>query len=180
MKKKPDPSVNRKPGSRSHSKLDIQTATRLAAVQALYQIEFNGSSAETVIQEFYNHWIGKDDDEVDWGGQASETLLSELVAGTIKCQAEIDNYLDSVLDKTWPLNRIANVMRCILRIASFELISRHQVPAKVVVSEYVNLAHSFFSGGETGMVNGVLDKLAHLLRSDELESDIERESKLSQ
>jgi len=180
MTRKPDLPVSKKPGSRSHRKLEIQTATRLAAVQALYQIEFNGSSAETVIQEFCNHWIGKDDHEVNRVGPASEILLNELVEGTIRCQAEIDNYLESILDKTWPLNRIANVMRCILRIASFELISRHQVPAKVIISEYVNLAHSFFSGGETGMVNGVLDKLAHLLRADELESDIERESKLSE
>ena len=180
MTKNPDLPVSRKPGLGSHSKLENHTATRLAAVQALYQIEFNGSSAEKVIHDFYNHWIGTEDDEVNRGGQASEFFLKELVCGTIRCQPDIDNYLESVLDKTWPLNRIANVMRCILRIASFELIARHQVPAKVVINEYVNLAHSFFSGGEPGMVNGVLDKLAHLVRVGELESDIEREKKLSE
>ena len=84
-----------------------------------------------------------------------------------------------VLDERWPLKRLPIVMRCILRLGTFELISKLEVPAGVVVKEYVDLAHSFFSGKEPGMVNGVLDCLAHQLRPGELEARLERREKSS-
>ena len=84
-----------------------------------------------------------------------------------------------MLDERWPLKRLPIVMRCILRLGTFELISKLEVPAGVVVKEYVDLAHSFFSGKEPGMVNGVLDGLAHQLRPGELEARLERREKSS-
>ena len=109
-----------------------------------------------------------------------DVLFQGLVRGAISRQEEIDVHVGSALDDSWPLERIAVVMRCILRVGTFELISRFDVPARVVVKEYVDLAHSFFSGGEPRMVNGVLDKLAHQLRPGELEARLERREKSSE
>ena len=178
MTEKPDVSSGRKQGSRGRRRAtDLYTAARLAAVQALYQIAFSGSSVSTVIEEFRLHRLGQLDEEVSGGAVAKDCLFQELVRGTSNRQEEIDVHITSVLDESWPIERLAIVMRCILRIGTFELISRFEVPAGVVVKEHVDLAHSFFSGKEPGMVNGVLDKLAHQLRPGELEARLEGHEK---
>ena len=178
MTEKPDVPPGKKPASRTRRRATVRhSAARLSAVQALYQIEFSGSPVNTVIEEFRLHRLGAADVEVSGGAKANDVLFQELVRGSISRQEEIDVHVGSTLDDSWPLERIATVMRCILRVGTFELITRLDVPVRVVVKEYVDLAHSFFSGGEPGMVNGVLDKLAHRLRPGELEARLERREK---
>lgn len=180
MTETPDVQPGKKPASRTKRRATVRhSAARLAAVQALYQIDFSGTSVNAVIEEFRLHRLGSADQEVSGGAKANDVLFQELVRGTISRQDEIDVHVGEALDDSWPLDRIAIVMRCILRVGTFELISRFDVPARVVVKEYVDLAHSFFSEGEPGMVNGVLDKLAHLLRPGELEARLERREKSS-
>ncbi|NKB21152.1 MAG: transcription antitermination factor NusB [Alphaproteobacteria bacterium] len=181
MTEKPDVQSGKKPASRTRRRATIRhSAARLAAVQALYQIEFSGSPVNGVIEEFRLHRLGAADEEVSGGAKANDVLFQELVRGAISRQEEIDGHIEAVLDDSWPLDRIAIVMRCILRVGTFELVSRFEAPARVIVKEYVDLAHSFFSGGEPGMVNGVLDKLASQLRPGELEARLERQEKSSE
>ena len=179
MKDKPDFSSSRGSGSRANNIIALYSAARLAAVQALYQIEFSGSTENAVIEEFRLHRFGQADEEVSGGQRTNDCLFQELVHGTSNCREEVDGRITSVLDQRWPLKRLPIVMRCILRLGTFELISKLEVPAGVVVKEYVDLAHSFFSGKEPGMVNGVLDNLAHQLRPGELEARLERREKSS-
>lgn len=184
MTDKPDFSSNKRAGSGHNRIIALYSAARLAAVQALYQIEFSGSTESgstesAVIEEFRLHRFGQADEEVSGGQKTNDYLFQELVHGTSNCREEIDRHITSVLDERWPLKRLAIVMRCILRLGTFELISRFEVPAGVVVKEYVDLAHSFFAGKEPGMVNGVLDSLAHQLRPGELEARLERREKSS-
>ena len=176
---KPDFSLSRGAGSKPSRIINLFSAARLAAVQALYQIEFSGSAENAVIEEFRLHRIGQADGEVSGGQKVNNFLFQELVNGSSKYREEVDEKIISVLDETWPLKRLPMVMRCILRLGAFELIYKLEVPAGVVVKEYVDLAHSFFSGKEPGMVNGVLDKLARQLRPGELEARLERREKTS-
>ena len=179
MKDKPDFSSSGGSGSRPKRIIALYRAARLGAVQALYQIEFSGSTENVVIEEFRLHRFETVDKEVDGGQKPNDCLFQELVTGTSKCLEQIDEYVTSALDKSWPLKRLPIVMRCILRMGTFELLSKVEVPAGVVVKEYVDLANSFFSGKEPGMVNGVLDTLAHQLRPGELEARLERREKPS-
>ena len=179
MINKPDFSLSRGVGSKPNRKIAFYRASRLAAVQALYQIEFSGSNENAVINEFRLHRFETVDEEFNGEQQPNDRLFQELVTGTSKYLEQIDQYIISTLDKSWPLKRLPIVMRCILRMGTFELISKVEVPAGVVIKEYVDLANSFFSGKEPGMVNGVLDTLAHQLRPGELEARLERREKPS-
>ncbi|MBK18334.1 MAG: transcription antitermination factor NusB [Rhodospirillaceae bacterium] len=181
MTEKSDVSAGKRKTSRTRRRATVRhSAARLAAVQALYQIDFSDSPVNTVIEEFRLHRLGAADAEVSGGAKANDVLFQELVRGAISRQDEIDTHISNALDPAWPLERIAIVMQCILRVGTFELISRFDVPARVVVKEFVDLAHSFFSGGEPGMVNGVLDKLAHQLRPGELETSLEQQENSSE
>ncbi|HXV23028.1 MAG TPA: transcription antitermination factor NusB [Alphaproteobacteria bacterium] len=132
---------------------------RLAAVQALYQIELTGASAPSTIAEFRRHRLRDDVDGVAMDDIDPE-LFEELVAGVDQNQSELDRSIVGVLTPDWPLERIDTVLRSILRAGAFELAFRPDTPAKVVISEYVAIADSFFCGREPALVNGVLDGLA--------------------
>ena len=136
MINKPDFSLSRGVGSKPNRKIAFYRASRLAAVQALYQIEFSGSADKTVIDEFRLHRLETVDEEVNGGQKANDCLFKELVTGTSKCLEQIDEYITSALDKSWPLKRLPIVMRCILRMGTFELLSKVEVPAGVVVKLY--------------------------------------------
>lgn len=161
----------REPGARARSRRSAaqRSATRLAAVQALYQIDLTGSEVDGVVEEFRKHRLGADDEDSEME-KADKRLFAELVTGVMARRAEIDALLATALVEGWSLDRLEVVLRCILRLGTFELMARRRVPARVVISEHVDLAHAFFSGGEPGMVNGVLDRLARSLRPGELEA----------
>jgi transcription antitermination protein NusB len=147
-----------------------RTASRLAAVQALYQIEVTGTSPANVVGEFIRHRLGGDT-EMENFAAVDEGLFAELVEGTAARREDIDRGISSALTPDWPLERLEIILRAILRAGVYELLARPQVPAPVIISEYLDIAHAFFAGKEPGLVNGVLDRLARTLRPEGFRDD---------
>ena len=155
-------------GARDERKANRRGAARLAAVQALYQMDIAGTGLNDILAEFESHWIGR---EVE-GNQylpAEAAFFREVVNGVVREQRSLDPLIDAVLEQTWPLKRIEAILRAMLRAGAFELGHRSDVPARVVVAEYVDVAHAFVDREETGMINAVLDQLARKLRAGEFE-----------
>ena len=141
-------------------------AARLAAVQAIYQMELTGGDAEAVATEFVDHRFGREA-ELSPAGEPDEEFFGAIVRGVPHAQVEIDRAIARCLSEKWRLERIDSILRAILRAASYELIARKDVPAKVVIDEYVEIAHAFFQGDEPSFVNAALDKMAHRKRAPE-------------
>jgi len=140
-----------------------RSSARLAAVQALYQMELTGMDAETVASEFMEHRFG----ETVAGEAPDAEFFGAIVRGVPHHQVEIDRSIARCLSADWKLQRIDSILRAILRAAAFELIARKDVPAKAVIDEYVDIAHAFFSSDEPSFINAALDKLAHRKRAPE-------------
>jgi N utilization substance protein B len=147
-------------------KANRRGAARLAAVQALYQMDVGGAGINDVFAEFESHWIGNEV-EGDQYLPAEEAFFRDVVAGVVRDQNRLDPLIDDALSKGWPLQRIDAILRAVMRAGAYELEHRKDIPARVVVSEYVDVAHAFVEGDETGMVNAVLDQIARQFRSDE-------------
>jgi len=143
-----------------------RTAARLAAVQALYQIEIADAPVEAVIREFVNFRLGHEGDD-ERLGDADPAFFTALVRGVAARAAAIDPLIRAALTPDWPLERLEAVLRAIVRAGAYELADCADVPAAVVISEYLDIGHAFFAGKEPGLVNGVLDRLARELRPDE-------------
>jgi N utilization substance protein B len=141
-------------------------AARLAAVQALYQMELAELDAETVAEEFTFFRFGTEPELLALG-DPDEEFFGSIVRGVPHHQAEIDDGISKCLASGWRLSRVDSILRAILRAAAFELIGRPDVPAKVVIDEYIELAHAFCLDEEASFVNAVLDKLAHQKRAAE-------------
>lgn len=161
-----------RPAVRSSSKRATvrHKAARLAAVQALYQLEITDLPVGTVVDEFVDHRLGSADPEASRGAKANEPLFKELVRGTEIRKEEIERHIAPSLSDGWSYDRLEIILRCVLRLGTFELLARADVPAAVVISEYVDIADEFFSGSEPGVVNAVLDRIGQELRPGELES----------
>ncbi len=147
-------------------KANKRGAARLAAVQALYQMDLAGSGLNEILAEFESCWIGR---EVE-GAQylpAEAAFFRDIVTGVVREQRTLDPLIDAALAERWPLKRIEAILRAVLRAGSYELKHRRDVPARVVVSEYTDVAAAFVEREETGMVNAVLDQLARNLRVHE-------------
>jgi N utilization substance protein B len=141
-------------------------AARLSAVQALYQMDIGGVGLSEVVAEYENFRLGKEvDGEMYLAADIS--WFRGIVGGVVKDQKTIDPVIHAALTNDWPLSRIDSTLRAILRAAVFELTKRRDVDARVVVSEYVEVAKAFFERDEPKMVNGVLDSVARDLRPDE-------------
>ena len=145
-----------------------RTAARLCTVQALYQIELAAIDPAEAIKQFLAHRIGHVIEGVDYRG-ADRALFRALVSGTTSRLAEIDRLIAANLVEGWALARLDRILRAILRAGAYELLAHADVPVRVVISEYVDVAHGFLGGAEAGLVNGVLDKLGRELRAPELE-----------
>src|SRR6478609_8250401 len=157
---------DRMPAAANDRKANRRGAARLAAVQALYQMDIAGTGLNEIIAEFESHWIGR---EVE-GNQylpAEAAHFREVIGGVVREQRVLDPMIDDVLARGWPLKRIEAILRAVLRAGAYELDHRRDVPGRVVVSEYVDVAHAFVDRDETGMVNAVLDQIARKLRSGE-------------
>jgi N utilization substance protein B len=148
-----------------------RTISRVAAVQALYQSEQADQSSETVIDQFVRHRIG---DTPGHGGledghltDAQVPLFARIVRTATQQQDTIDSMIVQALPETWPMARLDPVLRALLRAGAAELWMADGPPAKVVINEYLDVAHGFFAGEESRLANGVLDRLAHLLRPAE-------------
>jgi N utilization substance protein B len=143
-----------------------RAAARLAAVQALYQMEVTGKGLHEACAEFETFWIGNEI-EGDLYQPAEIAFFRDILAGILADQVEIDQLVDKTLQDGWPLARIETVMRAILRAGTYELKKRRDVPARVVIAEYADVAAAFLAREEVGMINAVLDTLARRLRVDE-------------
>jgi len=141
-------------------------AARLAAIQALYQMELTGVDAETVAEEFATYRFGCEPELLALG-EPDEAFFADIVRGVPHRQAEIDDAVAKCLASDWRLSRVDSILRAILRAGAYELIARPDVPVKVVIDEYVELSYAFFSGEEPAFVNAALDKLAHRKRAAE-------------
>lgn len=150
----------------SHSRGEKRAAARLASVQALYQMDLTGKGLPDIFAEFESFWMGKEI-EGDTYLPAEGALFREIVEGVLAQQRVVDPKVDQLLAEGWPLKRIESVMRATLRAGAFELMFKKDVPVKVVISEYVNIAHAFFEREEVNMVNAVLDRLGHEARAEE-------------
>lgn len=144
---------------------DDRRAARLAAVQALYQMELTGRDSTSVAEEFVAHRFGREEAVVP--GDPDEDFFAAILNGVPAHQAEIDAAIADCLAEGWRLTRVDSILRAILRAGAFELIARPDVPAKVVIDQYVELAHAFFSGEEASFANAALDRLARKKRSAE-------------
>lgn len=140
-----------------------RSAARLAAVQALYQREMEGTPVPVLLHEFHQHRLGKTIEDVTYA-QAEESFFDDLVKGVDARMAEIDGIITGKLSKGWSLERLDKPMRQILRAGSYELLARIDVPTATVISEYVDVAHAFYDKRETGFVNGLLDAVAKAVR----------------
>ncbi len=140
-------------------------AARLAAVQALYQMELTGEDADSVAEEFSAFRFGREPEITP--GEPDEAFFGDLVRGVPQRQDEIDGAITGCLAGGWRLSRVDSILRAILRAGTYELIARPDVPARVVIDEYVELAHAFFADEEPSFVNAALDRLAHEKRAAE-------------
>ena len=143
-----------------------RSAARLAAVQALYQMDVAGTGLNEIFAEFESHWLGGEIEGAQYR-PAEAAFFRDIVGGVVREQTKLDPQIDAALARGWPLKRIEAVLRAVLRAGAYELACRRDVPAQVVMSEYVDVAAAFVGQEETGMVNAVLDQLARQLRSDE-------------
>lgn len=147
-----------------------RSAARLGAVQALYQIELAATDPADVagvagvVDEFLDHRLGKELEGAIYAPPDAD-LFRDLVEGVSKSRDELDGLISGALTPDWPLKRLEAVLRALLRAAAYEIRFRIDVPTKVVINEYLDIAHAFFDGAEPGLVNGVLDRLAREVRS---------------
>lgn len=140
-----------------------RSAARVAAVQALYQLDMSRADPGSVIAEFRDHRLGH-------GGKGAPDaeFFAALVARAAVRRDEIDALIRPALAEGWSLERLDAVMRALIRAGVAELIEDGDVPARVVIDEYVQVAHAFFAAREAGFANGILHRLAHSLRPAEL------------
>lgn len=157
-----------------------RSAARLAAVQALYQIDLAAAPADAVLRDFLQHRIGgRAEQQADEDSPPVELPLVEpdgelftaLVRGAIAGREDLDRMIEASLARDWTVERLETVLRAILRAGAYELTARLDVPARVAISEYVDVAHAFYAGQEPGLVNAVLDRIARVVRADELSGD---------
>lgn len=152
---------------KNHRKL-ARSAARLAAVQALFQIEATGADWREVVLEFDEHRLGAEIEGNKYR-EADPNHFKRTVADVIIHQGDIDRLTDAALVERWPLGRIDPTLRALFRAAGAEFSQRADIPAKVIIGEYVDVARAFFpTGREPGFVNGVLDHIARQLRAEEL------------
>lgn len=154
-----------------------RSAARMAAVQGLYQMDLAATPINDVVRDLMLTPLREGeavedvaDPDADAPIEPDETFLAELLRGVVRLQRDIDPMIDGQLATGWRLARVDSTLRAILRAGVFELTERKEVPARVVINEYIEIAHAFFSADEPKVVNGVLDKLARRLRPDEFQS----------
>ena len=141
-----------------------RSAARLAAVQALYQHQMEGTGAARLLDEFHQHRLGRaiEDDQY---ADADVDFFDDVVGGAIARREEIDALLSERLAEGWNLTRLDKTMLQILRAGAYELLARPDIPVGTAISDYVDVAHAFFEEREAKFVNGVLDAVARAVRS---------------
>jgi N utilization substance protein B len=148
----------------SHVRSRSRSAARLAAVQALYQHEMEGTPIPRLLHEFHEHRLGAMIEDEQYH-EAERDFFDDVVTGTDARRDEIDGLISGRLAEGWTLERLDRPMRAILRAGAYELIARADVPVASVISEYVDVAHAFYDKRESGFVNGLLDAIAKGVRA---------------
>ena len=141
-----------------------RSAARLAAVQALYQHDMEGTPVARLLHEFHEHRLGATIEDEKYH-EAEQDFFDDIVAGAEARQGDIDALISGRLAEGWTLERLDKPMRAILRAGAYELIARADVPVATVITEYVDVAHAFYDKRESGFVNGLLDAIAKEARS---------------
>ena len=145
--------------SRNSNRTKARAAARLAAVQALYQLEMEGTAIPVLLHEFHQHRLGAVIEDVEYA-DAEVDFFDDLVKGAQARAGEIDLLIEAKLASGWTLARLDKPMKAILRAGTYELLARKDVPTAAVISEYVDVAHAFYERREAGFVNGLLDAIA--------------------
>lgn len=140
-----------------------RSAARLAAVQALYQHEMEGTPVPRLLKEFHDHRLGATIEDVEYA-EAERDFFDDVVTGVEARLADIDAAISAKLATGWSLERLDRPMKAILRAGTYELLARKDVPAASVISEYVDVAHAFYEKRESGFVNGLLDAVSKQVR----------------
>lgn len=149
----------------SNPRSQARSAARLAAVQALYQHQMEGTGEARLLDEFHRHRLGMADEETDTEfADAEVDFFDDLVKGALARKAEIDDLLAARLAQGWTLTRLDKTMLQILRAGTYELLARPDVPVAAAISEWVDVAKAFFDDREAKFVNGVLDAVAKGVR----------------
>jgi N utilization substance protein B len=148
----------------SQARSTSRSAARLAAVQALYQQEMEGTPLPRLIKEFHDHRLGATIEDAQYH-HAERDFFDDIVTGVEARQSDIDRAISQRLAEGWTLERLDRPMRAILRAGAYELIARPDVPVGSVISEYVDVAHAFYDKRESGFVNGLLDAIAKEARA---------------
>jgi len=146
--------------------IEQRSNARLAVVQALYQMEVAGKGLNEIFAEFETHWIGREIEGAQYK-PAEIGFFREILQGVLDEQTKLDRDVDAALQGGWPLARLETVMRAILRAGAYELQKRNDVPMRVAIKEYVDVAGAFFGPAECGMINAVLDRIAREARPEE-------------
>ena len=141
-----------------------RSAARLAAVQALYQMEMEETPLARLLHEFHEHRLGATIEDETYA-EAEVDFFDDVIAGVDARREEIDALIVERLAEGWSLERLDRPMRAILRAGAYELVARPDVPVATVITEYVDVAHAFFDKRETGFVNGLLDAIAKAARA---------------
>ena len=170
-------SVDKKSAKGKSEAISARTAARVAAVQALYQMDLAGTDLNDVIAEFLGVRFqgpedgAQDDMQSETIVGADRTFFADVLRAVLRRQKEIDPMIDEQLATGWRLVRVDAILRAVLRAGVAELLDRQDVPARVAINEYINVARFFFSEDEPRVVNGVLDRIAHQVRPQEFESN---------
>lgn len=140
-----------------------RSVARLAAAQALYQHEMEGTPVAALIHEFHLHRLGATIEDAEYAG-ADVPFFDDVVKGALDRLAEVDAAITGKLAEGWSMERLDRTMKAILRAGTYELLARHDVPVGAIVSEYVDVAKAFFEGREPAFANGLLDAIGKDVR----------------
>ncbi len=153
-------------GAKPKQKGSTRSAARLAAVQALYQMEMTDTTSAAALRDVQLR-EGAVSDDADTGVKVDEAMLKDIVEGVTERREDIDRRIAGHLAEGWSFDRLELVLRVILRAGAYEIVAKSDVPLRVAINEWVDLAHAFYAGKEPGFVNGVLDRIGREARPDE-------------
>lgn len=145
-----------------------RSVARLGAVQTLFQMELSEQGADEAIRDYMDHRSGAEIDGVQYA-EADRAMFENIVRGAVEHQVAIDGALDKCLLQEWPLHRLDSILRAILRASAYEILMRRDIPARVIMNEYLDVARAFFEDAEPGMANGVMDRLSRATRPAEFD-----------
>ena len=150
--------------AKSSARSKSRSVARLAAVQALYQQEMEGTQTARLLHEFHQHRLGATIEDVEYA-DAEVDFFDDVVTGALARKDELDGKIEAKLAEGWTLARLDKPMKAILRAGAYELAARADVPKASVISEYVDVAKAFYDAREAGFINGLLDALAKEMRT---------------